>query len=271
MHFPVELVHEILSHLPIDDKQSFRSCSLVAKSWVDPSQQRLFALVTISPKNYRSWSNNISPESTKLLGHVRSLTHLLGGKHQGSHIDDDLRDYLPSFCQLQRLVFNLEDIKPTIPVPESFSAFQHTLTSLFFVTVSIPLSGFVSLVGYFPNLEDLLIRGVTFTVDDRPVPHLSRPLRGRLSVILARWDGADILINQLPDLKPEYEELVMLERYEPRLVAVINDSLKYLKVARCMCMLPYRAKYLTTHMNNLIHQRTTLRISCIAQNFASLR
>jgi hypothetical protein len=271
MHFPVELVHEILSHLPIDDKQSFRSCSLVAKSWVDPSQQRLFALVTISPKNYRSWSNNISPENTRLLGHVRSLTHLLGGKHQGSHIDDDLRDYLPSFCQLQRLVFTLEDIKPTIPIPESFSAFQHTLTSLFFVTVSIPWSGFVSLLGYFPNLEDLLIRGVTFVVDDRPVAHLSRPLRGRLSVILARWDDVNILVDRFPGLKPEYEELVMLEKYEPGLVTVIKDSLKYLKIAHCTCMLPYRAKYLAAHTNNLIPQRVTLRISRIAQNFASSR
>jgi len=58
---------EILSYLPSDDKQSFRNGPLVAKSGWPPPSTRLTS--TTCPL----WLDKISPESTGLLYHVRSL------------------------------------------------------------------------------------------------------------------------------------------------------------------------------------------------------
>jgi len=42
MSLPRELIGEILSHLPSDDKRLFRNRSLVAKSWIDSSRAHIF-------------------------------------------------------------------------------------------------------------------------------------------------------------------------------------------------------------------------------------
>ena len=62
MNLPQELLEEILSHLPLEDeqgKQSLQKCSLVAKSWVNPSQRRLFETVEIQDKTLNLWLDDI--------------------------------------------------------------------------------------------------------------------------------------------------------------------------------------------------------------------
>ena len=61
MNLPRELYDEILSHLPSDDRRSFQNCSLVAKSWVNPSRRRLFETVDIRASTSRAWRVNIPP------------------------------------------------------------------------------------------------------------------------------------------------------------------------------------------------------------------
>ena len=62
MNLPRELLDEIFSHLHSDDRRSFQDCSLVAKSWVNPSRRRLFETVHIRrATTLRAWRVNIPP------------------------------------------------------------------------------------------------------------------------------------------------------------------------------------------------------------------
>ncbi|KAF9645589.1 hypothetical protein BDM02DRAFT_3120001 [Thelephora ganbajun] len=236
MHLPEELLDEIFSHLPPDDKRSLRNCSLVSKSWLQPSQRLLFAHVVIESITYQLWLDNISPTNTGLLRHVRSLAYYdrgyggIGSRY-GIYA---LRDYLPSFFQLQRLVLYDVRIEPTIHEHfEWFSAFRHTLSSLSLRQSSITWSAFIALVGYFPNLRDLHIFRMWFRKDDRPVPCLPHALRGRLSVSFGTVMGFPF--DRLVGLKLEYEELEMDEMYEARLVAAVERTLKHLKIDPLDC------------------------------------
>ncbi|KAF9645185.1 hypothetical protein BDM02DRAFT_3131246 [Thelephora ganbajun] len=233
MYLPEELLDEISGHLPPDGRRSLRNCSLVAKSWLQPSRRLLFARVFIRPATNQSWLDNISPMNTGLLYHVRSLKYLIGG---GGTTDSRcgvyaLRDYLLSFFRLQRLALCHTNIGPTIcEHPEWFSAFQHTLSSLSLTQVSTTWSVFIALVGYFPNLRDLDIFRTLFQVDDLPVPPLPHALRGRLSITFR--DVMAFPIDRLCGLKPEYEELEMYGACETRLVTAVEWSLKHLTVDR---------------------------------------
>ena len=73
MKLPLDLINEIVSHIPPDDKQPFWNCSLAAKSWIHPSQRCLFKAIWIYPQNLRLWPNNVSP---RCQGHCPILTIL---------------------------------------------------------------------------------------------------------------------------------------------------------------------------------------------------
>ena len=68
----LELLDEILNYLPPDD-ESLKNCSLVAKSWLRLSRQRLFENDFIQDAECQSWVDNIPPTNTELLQHVRSF------------------------------------------------------------------------------------------------------------------------------------------------------------------------------------------------------
>jgi len=76
MPLPVELIDEVLSHLPSNDEESLRSCSVVAEPWLGPSQSRFFVFVFISPETYQPLLDSISPKNTGLLRHLRSLVYV---------------------------------------------------------------------------------------------------------------------------------------------------------------------------------------------------
>ncbi|KAF9645588.1 hypothetical protein BDM02DRAFT_3119996 [Thelephora ganbajun] len=228
MHLPEELLDEIFGHLPPDDRRSLQNCSLVSKSWLQPSRRLLFARIIIESTTYQSWLDKISPTNTGLLCHVRSLTYFIGGDDCGVSL---LRDYLPSFFQLQQLSFCFTNIEPTIYEHlEWFSAFQHTLSRLYFAHVLITWSAFVALIGYFPNLRDLNIFRSSFQVDDLPVPPPPHALRGKLSITFRDMIGFPV--DRLVGLKLEYEELEMYGGYQTRLAAAVRRKLKRLGVDR---------------------------------------
>jgi len=275
MRLPVELIDEILGHLPPYDEKSLRSCSLVAKSWLHPSQRRLFVSAFIGPETYQSWLDNISPKNTGLLRHLRSLEYVVQrSEHNLSHplrrIDDDLRDYLPSFYQLQSLTLGSMDIRPLVPAyAKLFFAFRHTLSSLSLVGVSTTLNALVTIVGYFPNLRNLEIHDMSFEAGSCPTPHLPYPLRGRPSVQWTKETGRELFLDRFSGLNLEYSELVITGEYEQRIVTAVEGSLKRLKLTLCMWILPPPVKYLTTNTSIPISQRASLLISRVARNFTS--
>ena len=237
MKFLRELLDEILRHLPSDEGRSLKSCSLVSKSWLEPSRRLLFAQIRIREDNYKPWLEKIPPTNTRLLFHVRSLTYFLrGSETPGSHSVYAFRDYFPSFRQLQTLTFCHLHIETTIGEHlHLFSAFQHTLSSLSLGVVSITWSSLVALVGYFPNLRNLSLLATSFQADDKPITHITRPVRGKLFVDLITRAAVSFPHNRFAELRPEYEELEILGAYEHRLVATVERTLKSLKINLCDC------------------------------------
>lgn len=213
------------------------SCSLVSKAWLEPSRRLLFAnaSVSVDVENCQSWLDDISPTNSRLLHHVRSFTYFAErrGPPDPRYSIYTLREYLPSLYRLHTLTFRNMDIEPEISEHlYLFSAFQHTLVSLSLSQVSVAWSAFVALIGHFPNIKDLEILWVSFETDGRPIPPPARALRGRLSTDLIERTSADIFIDRFPSLRLEYEELVIFWKFEPRLLAAVEKSLKYLKFVR---------------------------------------
>jgi hypothetical protein len=124
-------------------------------------------------------------------------------------------------------------IEPTIPDHlEMFSAFQHSLSSLRLIQVSIAWSAFVALLGWFPHLRTLGIRGSSFQAENRPAPQISYPLLGRLLVDPSQGN-MELFIDRFPKLEQEYEELVIFGEYEHRIAAAFGASLKSRTIQRC--------------------------------------
>lgn len=256
MNLPEEVLDEILSHLPSDNGRTLRSCSLVSKSWLEPSRRLLFANIIIRRDNYQSWREKIPPTKTGLLHHIRMFTYFLrGDRHSDLCRVHTLRDYLPSFCNLKNLTLCNMTIEQTISENlELFSAFQHTLSSLSLGAISITWSSFVVLVGYFPNLTYLKLLGMLFQVDKRPVARVPHAWRGRLFVDLATRGPVGLPGDLFAELGPEYEELEILGAYEQRLISAVERSLKSLKVNLCNCTSTYFAFYVAPCRSNRLRE-----------------
>jgi hypothetical protein len=161
MQLPPELLDEIIGHLPPNDKQSLRRCSLVARSWIHPCQKRLFESVGIHNRNSRSWLDNISPTNVELLGHTRTLSYRtfnrLSRTTEPAHLP--LCDYFPSFRQLRRLILSFAHISIAHSADRVILCFPvHTLGDLPVDVAAVTTSAFVALINYFPNLECLDLR-----------------------------------------------------------------------------------------------------------------
>ena len=212
MNLLPELIDEIISYLPLDEPQALRNCSLVSKSWIYPSRKRLFEGVHIRKSDYNLWTERISPENVELLHHVRSLTYVLDMTVWFRHPEyriDSLGSYLPSFDQLENLgLFSVLLLSDTPHQIEHFSAFRHTLSSLSLRGCHVSSSALITILNYFSSLVNLELRALVHEVDGEPVPPLSRPLRGGLSV--QQFRDCDVsLLDRLSDPPPECDELVI--------------------------------------------------------------
>ena len=240
MSLPPELIDEIIQHLPLDKPQTLRNCSLVAKSWVYRSQKRLFQTVSISKSTRSSWVDRISPANLELLHHVRSLTYTIDPTARlrfPAHHIDSLDDYLPSFHNLESLVLSSMDLQSDIPQQvENFAAFRLTLSSLSLWDCYLSPCALITIVNCFPDIVDLQLRALMHTEDHEPIPPLSRPLRGKFSVLAFRSHDLPVL-NRLSDLPPELDELVIdgsaqVAIGHDHIVATYAGSVKRLRLLR---------------------------------------
>ena len=124
MSFPQELIEEILSYLSSRDKRSLRNCSLVAKSWINPSRRRLFKTVVIGTRDLQSWLDKISPSNTELLCHVRSFC--FSGLDWSSFARfTDIKDLYVYFRSFRRLhTIRLSGVHVLSDVPERIEMFS---------------------------------------------------------------------------------------------------------------------------------------------------
>ena len=251
MHFPQELIEEIISYLSFHDKEdqrSLRNCSLVAKSWIYPSRKRIFESITITGANRQSWLDRISPSNTELLQHVRTF-HLsicvpLERTIHGHPEIEDIYVYFPSFHRLHTI--NLTDTRIFYDTPEEvqmLSSCQQTLTSLALCSVSFRWRTFIALIDYFPNLRYLETDCLAFEDTSNNPPPLSRPLRGTLRFCYGEKKDLAALSNWFTGLEVEYEELMIEVNYftgecSQRVVDTCAKTLKRLRFELSECIMP---------------------------------
>ena len=73
--FPQELIDKVIESLDPTDLQTFRACSLVAKSWIHPSWAMLFHSVSITSWDmFHRWCLNTTPGPDGPGSYVHSLT-----------------------------------------------------------------------------------------------------------------------------------------------------------------------------------------------------
>ena len=235
MSLPYELLGEIFGYLPSShkwDQQSLRNCSLVAKSWTNPSRRHLFKTIKIRETTLQSWLDTISPANDQFLQHVHSLSYFTStiARQDGqwpAHRIDVLQDYLPSFHRLQHLSLSFLNIPSNISRQvEMFSAFRHTLSRLSLRRCSVTISALVTLINCFSNLDRLDLSRLLHEVDGEPPSSLSRPLIRELYISEFHEDGLGIL-NQLSELGLVFDELIVEWRSRPPLCtfSLIADSL----------------------------------------------
>lgn len=256
MSLPQELLDEILSYLPPDSEQgdrSLRNCSLVAKSWINPSRRQLFKTVEIREAALQSWLDGIPPVNGELLQHVRSLSYItdtrtrrnllfgLQGDQQCTpqseyriHV---LQDYFPSLHQLRHLSLSSMHLLPDASQQvETFSPFRHTLSRLTLNCCALTITGLVTLMNYFPEINRLdLIRPLWHKVDAESVPPLSRPRIEKLHVSALHEDSIGLL-DRLSELGTVFDEIIVEEwrevhvHYLNRIVKALGENVKRLKL-----------------------------------------
>lgn len=237
MKLPPELIDEIIGHLPPDDKESLQNCSLVTKSWIRPSQKRLFEVVDIRQQNLQSWLDTISPTNLELLGHVRRLSYKEYPEGAVEPAHQALRDHLPSLHQLRHFTLLFARISSHPQQIGLFSAFQHTLSGISLVGCGVTKNAFVTLVNYFPNLTSLYLYGLGYNRDDEPTPPLSRTLFKKLYITVWPMESL-VLLDELSKSGMRFEEVdiaTMISRptwpeVAKRVVDVFGASARILRI-----------------------------------------
>jgi len=252
MNLPQELLDEILSYLPLgdgQDKQLLQNCSLVAKSWVNPSRRQLFKTVKIRERDLQLRLDSVPPANDGLFHHVRSLSYIakIGAWWSvllPGHPIDVLRDYLPFFQRLQHLSLSSVYLSSGVSHQvEVFSAFQHTLSRLSLDHCSVTIGALVAFINYFSSLDRLDLISPLYNTDGAPAVPLSRPLIPKLHISDCYKDDLDLL-DQLWGLGLSFDEVVvdytswLRSSTLSRIVDALGVNTKYLR------LLPHLGEYM---------------------------
>lgn len=211
MTLPLELIDEIIRYL-VHDVRSLYRCSLVAKPWVHLCRKWLFQEVLLTRKTHQLWLDRISPRDIELLRNVRSFTYVSDPSVSNGitpYRIDSLYRYMYALGRLKSLGLSSMFLGPEVPQQiELFSAFQHTLTSLFLAGCYVTSNALITIINYFPGLTDLELQSLTYEAYGLPAPPLSRPLRGKL-LIRECTTQCWALFNKLSNPPPELDELCL--------------------------------------------------------------
>ena len=241
-----EILDEVFGHIPLnrDGDRTLIACALVATRWTGPSQRRLFSSVSINDLNYQRWKDGVilSHSKIRLLRYVHSFYQSLrpsGGKmFPMKYLPRDSGEYLSALYNLR----SIELVHFIVgPITEEgfhtcFSAFRETLTELSLQFTLTSFNMFVTLVDYFPNVTTVRLGPFSLNLDEGPVPPLSRPLRGKISIYPLGLDSKQFA-DRLVKLDPKYDELVIksILRVETAVVESVlrlsPSTVKYLCLA----------------------------------------
>jgi hypothetical protein len=211
---PQELFIEILGHLPPDDKNSIKNCSLVAKSWRHISQQILLESIMIFAQNLERWMATAPWVGCDFFRNVRHLRCSFVDYFEGQRLPIGITGVLP-LERLNHLELCRSGFVLSPQGSERFSPFKKTLSRITLRSCSISKNSFVSLVDYFPNLQFLHLERLSDAGSHEPITRISRTLE-KLSMPIESLSTRflDLLVD-LSELGLRFNE-VDLQSVEPR-------------------------------------------------------
>ena len=205
---PQELLDGIISCLPSMDKRSLQNCSLVAKSWTNSSQKRLFQSITLPPGRLQLWLDSIWRDNIVPFKHTRQLTSYADNFsvvwQMEVTADDTFCDRFRPFRQLSCLTIAFTDVELP-PQIDSPPAFGHLLLTITLSHCVIKDSGLVALVNHSPNLLCLCITSSMYSQSDE---RTSPPSRTHLGGLYLETVSVDVL-DGLSDLGLHFEGIVL--------------------------------------------------------------
>ena len=199
---PQELVEIIIAHVELD-AQTLKACSRTCRSWYIASQPYLHHTLTLRREHRDQARGGLIPfrkmDKMRLLPFVKRLWI----KH--CHADPLLPfeifnaeglAYFSALTNIQELGLDKLDLRAFVPQAQQyFGPFMPRLRSLALVSPRGPSRLILSLLGLFPNLDDLKLidnRSWNSALPDLvPVPQSAPSLRGRLT--LAWFSGEEFL------------------------------------------------------------------------------
>lgn len=204
--FPQEVVDELIDWVGVSSvgqgDPHLRSCSLVARSWVQRSRKHLFHDIELtSAPSISSWIRNIPPGAGGVSRYVRKLW--LGCNWDQWSQRFPSVGHLRSFTRTEelRLTYWCGGHATREEVEEAFGGFGPSVRSL---SVSLPrgdAGSFLHLLSLFPHLDDLSIWTSYLDESLGPLPRNVVTVRGRLVLDGVQEHFADALIGS--GLKPK--------------------------------------------------------------------
>jgi len=186
LHIPQEILDEIIDTIaggpyaftsPIR-RRVLRDCTLVAKSWTRRSQKHLFASVSLTPENLRSWCRVNARNPDSLNHHVRILEVKQNDEPSTLKFDPDTmeaaRPYL-NFPNLEMLGLSQWDNLATFSLPRTFG--HYSTPSLRSLNVIDSISNgdvLLELAVLFPSVDEFII-DCAYTTDERITKTFSFP------------------------------------------------------------------------------------------------
>ena len=186
-HIPQEIIDEIIDTIAGGPYYAFtspirrrvlRDCTLVAKSWTRRSQRHLFASVSLTPENLKSWCRVNARNPDSLNHHVRILEVKQNDEPRSLKFDPDTmeaaRPYL-NFPNLEMLGLSQWDNLATFYLPRTFGHYStRSLRSLNIIDSISNGDILLELAALFPSVDEFII-DCAYTTDERITKTFSFP------------------------------------------------------------------------------------------------
>ncbi|KAF9648878.1 hypothetical protein BDM02DRAFT_2041445 [Thelephora ganbajun] len=179
-----------------------RSCSLVARSWVQRSRQHLFYSVELaSTSDISNWIENVRPGVGGVSGYVRKLWMNCNWDQWSQRFSSV--EHLRSFTRVEelRLTYWRGGQATKEEVEEAFGGFGPSVRTL---SISLPRGdpgSFLHLLSLFPHLNNLSIWTSCLDESLNPLPRNLVTVHGRLALDCVQEHLVDALIGS--GLKPK--------------------------------------------------------------------
>ena len=198
---PPELCDHIIDQLR-DNPDALKTCSVVSKSWTARSKTHIFSTIRFADDpDIVTWQNAFPDPVNSPAHYARTLIV--------NHRRRFLENYLPSFCNVTRLVLHVHPVGESFVSLAQFHGFTPFLKSLRMAFHKLSLSDVLNLVCSFPLLDDLLLTGIPMASDAKVEPSTAPRFSG--SLFLALYQEMRNMANHLLSLPGglHFRELIL--------------------------------------------------------------